>query len=174
MSFLRHGKIYRSDEIFSDEKGRGRGTASRWSAPEPGQKTRRKERVWLIVRDEFPAGYSLAGCSPAEPASASPTALSMHWGRGAGNCLPANGNLSLVSVSQARGAVHRAVNGNVSSVPVFPPGFPPVFPPPRAISKVECPIAPSLSTPVENSLLERVGRASARDFLLRRTVVSRI
>ena len=53
----------------------------------------------------FRAGYSSAGCSPAEPASASPTALSMHWGRGAGNCLPANGNLSLVSVSQARGAV---------------------------------------------------------------------
>jgi len=105
MSFLRHGEIYRSDEIFSDEKGRGRGTASRWSAPEPGQKTRRKERVWLIVRDEFPAGYSLAGCSPAEPASASPTALRMPEGIAAGKQLPANGNLSLVSVSQPRGAV---------------------------------------------------------------------
>jgi hypothetical protein len=31
------------------------GAASCRSAPEPGQKTRRKERVWLIVRDEFPA-----------------------------------------------------------------------------------------------------------------------
>jgi len=108
MSFLRHGEIYRSDEIFCDEKGRGRGTASRWSAPEPGQKTRRKERVWLIVRDEFPAGYSLAGCSPAEPASASPTALRMPEGIAAGKQLPANGNLSLVSVSQPRGAVQYA------------------------------------------------------------------
>ena len=106
MSFLRHGEIYRSDEGFSGEKGRGRGTASRWSAPEPSQKTRRKERVWLIVRDEFPAGYSLAGCSPAEPASASPTALRMPEGIAAGKQLPANGNLSLVSVSQPRGAVH--------------------------------------------------------------------
>ena len=26
-------------------------------------------------RNEFPAGYSLAGCSPAEPASASPADL---------------------------------------------------------------------------------------------------
>ena len=115
MSFLRHGKIYRSDEIFSDEKGRGRGTASRWSAPEPGQKTRRKERVWLIVRDEFPAGYSLAGCSPAEPASASPTALRMPEGMAAGKQLPANGNLSLVSVSQPRGALQSV------------PGLSPVF-----------------------------------------------
>jgi len=32
----------------------------------------------LIHRlDEFPAGYSLAGCSPAEPASASPTIASL-------------------------------------------------------------------------------------------------
>ena len=110
MSFLRHGEIYRSDEGFSGEKGRGRGTASRWSAPEPSQKTRRKERVWLIVRDEFPAGYSLAGCSPAEPASASPTALRMPEGMAAGKQLPANGNLSLVSVSQPRGALQCTVS----------------------------------------------------------------
>lgn len=51
------------------------------------------------------AGYSLAGCSPAEPASASPTAASMRWGPTAGNELSANGNLSLVSVSQPRGSL---------------------------------------------------------------------
>jgi hypothetical protein len=37
--------------------------AATQSSPLPG----------LIGLDEFPAGYSLAGCSPAEPASASPT-----------------------------------------------------------------------------------------------------
>src|SRR5271157_2599398 len=116
MSFLRHGEIYRSDVVSKTIITWGPGAASRWSAPEPSLRTRRKGRALLIVRDEFPVGYSLAGCSPAEPASASPTALSMHWGGGAGNCLSANGNLSLVSVSQARGALHTV------------PGFPLVFP----------------------------------------------
>ena len=69
MSFSRHEEIYRSD---SPSKGWGRDTASRWSAPEPSRKARRKHRAPLIVRDEFPVGYSSAGCSPAEPASASP------------------------------------------------------------------------------------------------------
>jgi hypothetical protein len=31
----------------------------------------------LIGIDESPAGYSLAGCAPAEPASASPTGIRM-------------------------------------------------------------------------------------------------
>jgi hypothetical protein len=49
MSFLRHGEIYHFDEgaILED-----RAPAHR--------------------NDEFPAGYSLAGCTPAEPAAASP------------------------------------------------------------------------------------------------------
>src|SRR5260370_8562923 len=49
MSLFRHEEIYPSDggAIAVD-----RAPAHRW--------------------DEFPAGYSLAGCSPAEPASASP------------------------------------------------------------------------------------------------------
>jgi hypothetical protein len=105
MSFPRHGEIYRSD-MFSKHQRLRPGAASRWSAPEPSQRTRRKGRVPLIVRDEFPVGYSLAGCSPAEPASASPTAPSMRWGLSAGKCLSANGNLSLISVSQARGSLH--------------------------------------------------------------------
>ena len=110
MSFFRHGEIYRSDMISKTINNWGPGAASRWSAPRPSQRTRRKGRALLIVRDEFPVGYSSAGCSPAEPASASPTALSMRWGMSAGNCLSANGNLSLVSVSQARGAVHCCPN----------------------------------------------------------------
>src|ERR1039458_2951046 len=106
MSFLRHREIYRSDMVSKTIITWGPGAASRWSAPVPSLRTRRKGRAPLIVRDEFPVGYSLAGCSPAELASASPTDLSMRWGMSAGNCLSANGNLSLVSVSQARGALH--------------------------------------------------------------------
>jgi hypothetical protein len=105
MSFSRHREIYRSDVVSKTIIIRGPGAASRWPAPGPSQRTRRKGRALLMVRDEFPVGYSLTGCSPAEPASASPTDLSMHWGMSAGNCLSANGNLSLVSVSQAWGSL---------------------------------------------------------------------
>ena len=69
MSFPRHEEIYRSDAL---PQTWGPGAASRWSAPGPSPRTRRKARALLIVRDEFPVGYSLASCSPAELASASP------------------------------------------------------------------------------------------------------
>jgi hypothetical protein len=52
MSFLRHEEIYRP---ISSEPGRS------------GPDRPRPHRF-----DEFPAGYSLAGCAPAEPTSASP------------------------------------------------------------------------------------------------------
>jgi putative transposase len=55
MSFFRHEEIYRSD-IGSNVEGESAETDS------PDHRL-----------DESPAGYSLAGCSPAEPASASPT-----------------------------------------------------------------------------------------------------
>jgi len=105
MSFLRHREIYRSDVVFQTLKDWARLAASRWSAPEPSQRTRREDHALLIVRDEFPVGYSSAGCSPAEPASASPTASSMRRRFCAGNCLSANGKLSPISLSQARGAL---------------------------------------------------------------------
>jgi transposase InsO family protein len=54
MSFFRHGEIYRWDEEQEN------GAPDRSSTPPH-------------PIDESPAGYSLAGCSPAEPASASPT-----------------------------------------------------------------------------------------------------
>ncbi len=56
MSFFRHGEIYRSDVGLLPP-----GAVMVLAAP------------GCIGCDEFPAGYSLAGCSPAEPASASPT-----------------------------------------------------------------------------------------------------
>jgi hypothetical protein len=102
MSFPRHGEIYRSD---APPQTRGPGAAYRWSAPGPSPRTRRKERAPLIVRDEFPVGYSLASCSPAELVSASPTALSMLCGLSAANRTSANSNLSLISVPQHRGSV---------------------------------------------------------------------
>ena len=55
--------------------------------------------------DEFPAGYPLAGCSPAEPTSVSPAMLSMPRNRSVGDDSPANGNLSLSQLSQAQGSL---------------------------------------------------------------------
>jgi len=55
MSFFRHEEIFRSD-VDSLHSG------------EPAQASSPAHRL-----DESPAGYSLVGCSPAEPASASPT-----------------------------------------------------------------------------------------------------
>jgi hypothetical protein len=55
VSFSRHGEIYRSDVERKGREGQ--------SYPLPA----------LIGVDESPVGYSLAGCSPAVPVSASPT-----------------------------------------------------------------------------------------------------
>ncbi len=55
MSFFRHGEIYRWD----NKPGQERGELNQVSSP-------------AHPIDESPTGYSLAGCSPAEPASASP------------------------------------------------------------------------------------------------------
>ena len=82
MSFLRHGEIYRPD-------GNGRDVAA------PGHRC-----------DEFPAGYSLAGCSPAEPASASPAGFNLSGPIRRDKRFAPNGTVSLVSLSQAWGPVH--------------------------------------------------------------------
>ncbi len=81
MSFLRHGEIYRSD---------GNGRDGRAAAP-------------LDRCDEFPNGYSSSGCSPAEPASASPSSFSFSGPVLRDNQFAANGNLSLFSLSQTGG-----------------------------------------------------------------------
>ena len=92
MGFLRHEEIYRSDQ-----EARSGG----WTAPGA-------HRV-----DEFPAGYSLAGCSPAEPASASPASYSIREKHVVGNLFPANGTLSLFPLSHAKGAPHPGKWGKV-------------------------------------------------------------
>src|SRR5688572_26828557 len=56
MSFFRHREIYQSDvRPWKEEQPVGRSPIHRL--------------------DEFPAGYSLAGCAPALPASASPAGI---------------------------------------------------------------------------------------------------
>jgi hypothetical protein len=64
----------------------------------------------LIGCDEFPVGYSLAGCPPAEPASASPTGDDSQQSTLPYNDFSANGNYPLNFVSQSKGALqHFAV-----------------------------------------------------------------
>ena len=105
MSFLRHAEIYRSDVVCKTFESWGQGAASRWSVPGPAKVRGGRTAPCSSSTMSFRAGYSLAGCSPAEPASASPAATSMQWGLNVGNDLSANGNLSLIFVSQRRGAV---------------------------------------------------------------------
>jgi hypothetical protein len=95
----------------------GAGAAFRWSAPRPREQ--RAGRIALAHRfDESPAGYSSAGCSPAEPACAWPAKLSLPHNGSAGYDLSANGNLSPNALSQAGGAVHQ----DVPFGPVWPFG----------------------------------------------------
>jgi hypothetical protein len=61
MSFFRHGEIYRWDKKTASEHGE----SNRFDSP-------------AHPIDESPTGYSLAGCSPAEPASASPAINHSH------------------------------------------------------------------------------------------------
>src|SRR5271169_4039377 len=110
MSFLRHAEIYRSDGVCQTFESVGRRAASRWSAPGPAAGRSPRTAPCSSSAMSFRAGYSLAGCSPAAPASASPTALSIHCSLSAGNDLSANGNLSLISVPQHKGAVHTVPN----------------------------------------------------------------
>lgn len=90
MSFLRHGEIYRFDGHRRQQQRPGRKRGSQATAP--------AHRC-----DEFPAGYSLAGCAPAEPASASSAAVRLNGPLQRDNTLAANGDLSRICVSQAWG-----------------------------------------------------------------------
>jgi hypothetical protein len=65
-AFSRQGGIYRSDVVPNQKQSQNQipgrePTASRWSAPGPGKRTRREDHALLIVRDEFRTGYSLIG-----------------------------------------------------------------------------------------------------------------
>jgi len=88
MSFLRHREIYQVEHCFAG-RGGNRGHAR------------------ALRLDESPVGYSLVGCSPAEPASASPTAN--HFATIARRFATSNSSLfqnHLNSWSHFRGAPH--------------------------------------------------------------------
>ena len=109
MSFPRHREIYRSD-------GRGRSWALVWSRS--WARSWGSAWIWGWARsgaeaapgahrfDESPAGYSLAGWSPPEPASASPAQSSMHQNGTERYTFTVNGSLSLIKLSHARGSLH--------------------------------------------------------------------
>jgi hypothetical protein len=88
MSFPRHTKIYQSDE---PERSRTNCSAS----------------LGDHRSDESSAGYSFAGCSPAEPASASPAATSFSHNPAAVHCSAARRNLSPFSLSQPKGPLQK-------------------------------------------------------------------
>ena len=103
MSFLRHREIYRSD-------GRGRSWAWSWERVWSGEQARSGVVAAPGAHrfDESPAGYSLAGCSPAEPASASPAQSSMHQNGAERYTFTVNGSLSPIKLSHARGSLQSA------------------------------------------------------------------
>jgi len=102
MSFLRHREIFRPMWHFNCH------SLGATTAVAPTHRL-----------DEFPAGYSLASCSPAELASASPTVRSMIDFIPVGNDLPANGNLSLFFLSQVWGAVQPKKCFTTQTVTIF-------------------------------------------------------
>ena len=119
MSFFRHAGIYRSD---GDHRTRGGAPPPVGRPPSPvKERDGRNNAFCSSSAMSSRVGYSLAGCSPAEPASASPTASSMRWRFTAGNVLPANGNLSLVPVSQRRGSLHMAEPAPIRTTSTFLP-----------------------------------------------------
>ena len=80
--------------------------------PEPDRFQRRADcRPSLSHQDEFPAEYSLAGCSPAEPASAFPAVLILNQPPAVCYCFSASGICPLSAVAhfttQRVGSPHR-------------------------------------------------------------------
>jgi hypothetical protein len=68
----------------------------------------RGRRVASLVthRNEFPAEYSLAGCSPAEPASASPAELILQPNHSAGKLKTSEQQVSPIGTVSRKGSVH--------------------------------------------------------------------
>ena len=91
VSFSRHEEIYRFGK-----RPRGRPRKLRGEPVPPASPAHRI--------DESPAGYSLAGWSPPEPASASPTGLSLHSLGPNDNQNPINGELSKPKLSHPKGS----------------------------------------------------------------------
>ena len=86
VSFSRHWEIYPDARLGIGKRGAARRPRTH--------------------RNEFPAGYSSASCTPALLASAWPAALILRQKTQPVELLSADGNLCAFSVSQPRGALH--------------------------------------------------------------------
>src|ERR1700691_4324825 len=113
MRFLRKGGIYRSDvgskpEPKSKSKPNpGAGpTASRWSAPSPGKRTRREDHALLIVRDEFRTGYSSIGLLASRARLRFTGIVRISAGQFSAKELSSDSKVRLSRVSHSRGAPH--------------------------------------------------------------------
>jgi len=79
-------------------------TASRWSAPSPGKRTRREDHALLIVLDEFRTGYSLIGLLASRARLRFTGIVRISPGQRGENELSSNGKVRLYIVSHLRGA----------------------------------------------------------------------
>ena len=123
MSFERHRQIYQSDGPWA-----GRETSP--ALEKPGATLAAAPGAHRL--DEFAAGYSLAGCSPAEPASASPAQASVRRYSEEGKRFAVNRNLSRFRLSHAWGSL-QTVGGTRGTESLFPPKVQPLA--------VRCPFA---------------------------------
>jgi transposase InsO family protein len=101
VSFSRHEEIFRSGK-----RRRGRPRKLRGEPVPPASPAHRI--------DESPVGYSLAGWSPPEPASASPTGLSLHSLSPNDNQHPLNRELSKPELSHPKGSPQGLSSPNTS------------------------------------------------------------
>ena len=77
----------------------------------------------MTHQDEFPAVYSLAGCSPAEPAAASTAATIFDHNRPFANQFPANGNCPRNRLSHFATQASVSPEGRTARCPLFRSGF---------------------------------------------------
>jgi hypothetical protein len=111
MRFFRQGGIYRSDVVSNQNQSQNQipgrePTASRWSAPGPGKRTRREDHALLIVLDEFRTGYSLIGLLASIARLRFAGIVRISSGQPGEKELSSNGKVRLYIVSHLRGAPH--------------------------------------------------------------------
>jgi hypothetical protein len=109
MRFSRKGGIYRSDVASNQNQSQNQipgrePTASRWSAPSPGKRTRREDHALLIVRDEFRTGYSSIGLLASRARLRFTGIVRISSGQRSAKELSSNREVRLSPVSHRRGA----------------------------------------------------------------------
>jgi hypothetical protein len=111
MRFLRQGGIFRSDVVQTENQSQRQNqipgrepTASRWSAPGPGKRTRREDHALLIVRDEFRTGYSSIGLLASRARLRFTGIVRISAGQISEKELSSNGICVFVPVSHRRGS----------------------------------------------------------------------